>query len=499
MFKLRPAHPHATPALPAAAALPHPQNCHPDPELAAGQGPASPRLSTLLPKLALAPTLLLALPTHAQTLPATPQPNPTLIAQNTPAPTPQPLTRTEAEQLALRNNPRITESALLALAQHQVVRETRAGELPSLFGNITGVTAVEGSRISSGSLTASRLLNHAGGGVSLSQLITDFGRTRNLVATSSLQARAADQSALATREEIVLAVDLAFYNALEAQATLKVAQGTVAARSDVNQQVSALTASNLKSSLDLSFSQVNLSQAQLLVLDAQNQTEAAMASLDEVLGETAPHIYTLIDDTIPAPPVPPAPEPVIAQALQQRPDLAAFRLSHEADVRFAHAQREQLLPTVSALGIVGGTPYGENPPGNTYFPQPWYGAAGVNLSVPIFNGFRFQAQAEEAAYRAQASDQRSRQLTDRIVRDVRTAWLTATTAQQRMAVTRQLVTQANTALDLAQTRYNLGLSSIVELSQAQLQQTQAEIADANARFQYEADLAALRFQTGTQP
>ncbi len=157
------------------------------------------------------------------------------------------------------------------------------------------------------------------------------------------------------------------------------------------------------------------------------------------------------------------------------------------------------MPTISGLGTVGGTPWAPNPDSTVYFTENWYGAAGVNLSVPIFNGFKFHAQAEEADLRARASNEHTRQLADRITRDVRTAWLTTNTALQRMSVTRQLLTQANTALDLAQTRYNLGLSSIVELSQAQLQQTEAQIADSNARFEYEADLATLRFQTGTQP
>jgi outer membrane protein len=66
-----------------------------------------------------------------------------------------------------------------------------------------------------------------------------------------------------------------------------------------------------------------------------------------------------------------------------------------------------------------------------------------------------------------------------------------------MSVTAELLQEANTALDLADTRYRLGLNSIVELSQAQLQQTEAQIAEANARFDYEADLAALRFQSGS--
>ena len=405
------------------------------------------------------------------------------------------LTRIQAEQLALKDNPRISVAALLALAQTQVVRETRSAELPSLNGNLTGVDAEEGSRISSGTLNASRLLYHAGAGVVLNQLITDFGRTKNLVASSDLQSKAADQNALATRADIALAVDVAFYRALEAQATLAVAEGTVQARQTVSDQVSALTASKLKSTLDQSFAQVNLSQAKLLALDAQNQYDAAMATLNEVLGTTNDAQFRLVDDAAPPAPAAASPDEVIAMALRQRPDLIALRDAHDADVRFAKAQHDLLLPTISGLGIVGTTPIGSS----EYFPQNWYGAAGVNIGVPLFNGFRYHAEASEADLRAKASSEQDRALEDRIVRDVRTAWLTMQTAQQRMSVTAQLLQQANTALDLAQTRYNLGLSSIVELSQGQLQQTQAQIDDANARFDYEADLAALRFQSGVIP
>jgi outer membrane protein len=403
------------------------------------------------------------------------------------------LTRQQAEQLALKNNPRISVATLLALAQKQLVRETRSAELPSLYGDGTAVGAEQASRLSSGSLSASRLLNHVGAGVQLNQLVTDFGHTHNLIASSSLRTKAAEQSAEATRADIVLATDLAFYNALEAQATLQVAQSTVNARQNVGYQVDALTASKLKSTLDQSFAQVNLSQAKLLVLDSENQAAATMAALIEILGSDSDHRYHLEDDSEIPSIVASSAEAVVALALQQRPDLRAQQLTHDADVRFSKAQHEQMLPTISATGVLGSTPIGSS----TYFDQNWYGAGGVNVSVPIFNGFKFHAEATEADLRAKASDEQSRQLTDRIVRDVRTAWLAANTAQQRMAVTAQLLKQSNTALDLAQTRYQLGLSSIVELSQAQLQQTQAQIADANARFEYEADLATLRFQSGS--
>lgn len=438
-------------------------------------------------------------------LPPAPMPSQFLIAaaqtqaSNTNAPVNtsnlQTLTRQQAEQLALQHNPHVRVATLTALAQKQVVREQRAALLPSLTGDATAVGAEQASRLAAGSIDASRLLNHAGAGVTFTQLVTDFGRTTNLVGSANLQAQASMQNAEATREAIVLAADIAFYNALEAQATLAVARSTQEARSNVNDQVSALTASKLKSTLDQSFSEVNLSQAKLLVLDAQNQADAAFANLNDVLGLTSDQRYTLVDDTDLPVPIQPTVDAIIAQALQQRPDLLAQQSIHDADVRFAKAQRDQLLPTISVLGVAGAAPVGSS----TYFTQNTYGAAGVNLSVPIFEGFRYHAEASEARLRAQASDAQSQVIRDRIVRDVRTAWLSTQTALQRMQVTAELVKEADMALRLAQTRYQLGLSSIVELSQAQLQQTQAQIDAANARFEYEADVATLRFQAGAQP
>jgi outer membrane protein len=122
--------------------------------------------------------------------------------------------------------------------------------------------------------------------------------------------------------------------------------------------------------------------------------------------------------------------------------------------------------------------------------------AGVNLSIPIFNAFLFSARAQEADLRAPAAQQQVKELQDSIARDVRTTALQAQSNLQRIAMAQQLLDQAASALDLAQIRYNLGLSSIVELSQAQLAQTQAQIDLAEVRYAYAGSLASIRFQTG---
>ena len=116
------------------------------------------------------------------------------------------------------------------------------------------------------------------------------------------------------------------------------------------------------------------------------------------------------------------------------------------------------------------------------------------MNIPIFNGFLYPARSKEAALRAQANSEQLRDLKDRIANDVRTSWLNSITAYNRIGVSQQFVDQANLAVSLSQTRYSLGLSSIVELSQAQLQQTEAQIQYAAAKYQYQIAQAVLRFQ-----
>ena len=407
----------------------------------------------------------------------------------------QRLTRTEAERLAIRNNPRITASKLLALAQHQVVRETRSADLPTAYGDVSAVDAHEAGRLSAGSLTSSRLLTHAGAGGGFTQLITDFGRTHNLVLAQKLEEKAANANALATTEDIVLATDGAFYNALTAQGVLQVARQTVNTRQTTQTQISQLSRNNLRSTLDLSFANVTLSQAQLLQLDAQNNADATMAALDAVLGLDHEAHYELVDETSPLTAPPTSADSLIQQALQQRPDLEALNFDQQSSQKYARAQRQQMLPSITAAGTVGSAPIRPD----QYYTSNWWGAIGVNMNIPIFNGFLYTSQAKEAGYRASAASERSRDLRDRIVRDVSTAWLNANTAYQRLGVTGQLVKQANLALQLAQTRYTLGLSSIVELSQAQLQQTSAEIDNTEAQYQYRLALATLNYQIGANP
>ena len=156
----------------------------------------------------------------------------------------------------------------------------------------------------------------------------------------------------------------------------------------------------------------------------------------------------------------------------------------------AKAQAELWNPTLSAVAVAGVTPVREPPLASNY------AAAGFNLTIPIFDGRLYSARHREAEFAADAAREQVNELADQVARDVRVAYNDANTAFQNLGLTDQLKQQADLALQLAQARYNLGLSSIVELSEAQLNQAQAGVAQAQAKYQFQISVDSLNYQTG---
>jgi outer membrane protein len=403
--------------------------------------------------------------------------------------TPQTLTLQQAEQIAIQNHPRIRAATYLASAAKEQVTEARSAYYPTVYGSITAVDAESNSRITAGALNNPIIYEREGNGLTVNQLITDFGRTHELVKSSTYHAKAEEENVVTTRADVLVAVDEAYYAVLKAQAVLTVAQETVKNRQLVSDQVTALEHNKIKSGLDVSFANVDLAQAQLLLIQAQNDVDASFAQLSEALGYADQRTFQLAEQQLPE--APPADiNQFTQQALADRPELIGQRLNVDSAHSYATAERDLSFPTLSATGTAGVTPEGADQL------APRYAAAGFNLNIPIFNGHLFGALHSEAASRARAEDESLRDLQDRIARDVRTAWLSANSAFQRLALTEQLLKQSTDALDLAQARYRLGLSSIIELSQAQLNQTQAQIEQASAKYDYQMQLSILNYQVG---
>ena len=407
---------------------------------------------------------------------------------------PAPLTLATARDTALRNHPRISRAELEALAANAQVTQARAGFMPTLTFNATAVEAGnDNTRIAAGGLNNPAIYDREADGLNATLLLTDFGRTQHLLDSARLQSRAQAANIAATRDDVVLHVDVAFYSALKAQAVLAVARQTLDTRKMLLDQVRELARNKLKSALDLSFASVAYEEGNLLVAKANADLKSAFATLVNVLGEREPRPYQLVEVRLPAPAAA-DPDALVKQALAQRPDLVRIRLEHEAAVEQAKAQKALNYPVINAFGSGGVIPIRDESHLNDR-----YIAGGLNLSLPLFDGSLNSAKQAEAEYRARAADERLRDNENMAVYDVRSSSLNVNYAFERLDLTRRLFENASQAFLLAQARYKVGSSSIIELSQAQLSKTTAEIANTSAAYDYQIQRAILDFQVGTRP
>ena len=166
-----------------------------------------------------------------------------------------------------------------AQAAGAAVQQVKAAYQPLLSGNLTTVGADSGTSIAAGTLQTSGLSSRGAMGVGISQLVTDFGRTASLAESARLRAASQDRNTATARAQVLVQVDQAYFSVLAAEAVLQVARAQVEMQRLTLRQVQALAASNLKSTLDVSFAEVSVSEAELALYQAENTAKANRALL----------------------------------------------------------------------------------------------------------------------------------------------------------------------------------------------------------------------------
>jgi outer membrane protein len=404
----------------------------------------------------------------------------------------QTLTLAQAEETALTNQPRMLAVQLRRQAYAERVRETKSGLFPTINFNATGVEVADtGTSTAAGNITTSSVSDRFAYGGNLTQLITDFGRTSALVRSAQSSADAQSDLATLTRAQVRLNVREAYYQVLGAEAVLRAAQAAQANRQLISRQISALAQSELKSTLDVNFAKVLESEAELAVVRAQSAVARQRAQLATVMGFEQPVTAVLNDATLPQnEALPPTPDDLLKEAQAQRADLSAAQAQQRAASEFALSEKRLSYPTLNVLASAGQIPYHDHTLHDDY------AAAGFNLSIPVFNGGLFAARRNEADREADARARDVQQMQLEVGEQVRDAWYRADEAYRSIDMTSRLLAESREALRLAQDRYGAGLSSIVELNEAQLNETSAEITAADATYTYLTRRTQLDFTAG---
>lgn len=401
-----------------------------------------------------------------------------------------PLSLAQAESIAIANQPRLLAAQLRAQASAQRIREARSGLQPTINFNATGALVADtGSSTAVGNITTSAVSDRFAYGGNLSQLVTDFGRTSSLIRSTRFQSDAQGDLATLTRAQVRLNVREAYYGVLGAEAVLRAAQAAQQNRHLISRQLEALAQSELRSTLDVNFAKVLESEAELAVVRAQSTVSRERSRLATAMGEPQEVHAALSEPTNPDV-LPATPEDLLQQAMTERADLSAAHAQQLSAEQFAQSEKRLSYPTLNVLGAAGQVPYHDHTLHDSY------AAAGFNLNIPVFNGGLFAARRAEAQLEATARTRDTEALRLQVNEQVRSTWYRADEAYRSLDVTARLVQQSKEALRLAQDRYDAGLGSIVELNEAQLNETSAEISAADATYTYLSRRADLDFAAG---
>lgn len=408
-----------------------------------------------------------------------------------------------AIQIAVEQHPLIRKSRERSLAAGAIMEQAKSKYYPQIdaYAIQTGGVLRPLSYFNVGGAQNRPTSYGNNVGVLVDQLLYDFGRTAHTVLAERANQDAAEKDVLTHNALVVLTVQQAYINCLRQQDILKIAVETVKERRMLRDRIALLHKHQLKSKLDLDLIAMELTKAEVLLVQSTNSLQMAFASLNNAMGVRGPSDYQLEELPAAAPPRQTL-ESLIQEGLAYRPELLGSSDRVRAADEKIKSAKALNYPTISALGMTGFTYWSS--PAFSADPAPyvgkldgWYGVAGT-ISVPIFTGFLIENRVAEARAQKQKVEQRKRDLDNKVTLEVTDAYLTLQTAEQEIRVTTQEVVAAREALTLAKERYRLGLGSIVELSMATVTLVTAEVRLADAQYASKTGMAALAFATGSE-
>lgn len=399
----------------------------------------------------------------------------------------------QAVELALQNHPLLKEADATLVAAGARTEQARSQYYPQVSANIDnsyGAGRIN-PRFSVGGALLQQNQSIFVSGVLANQRIYDFGYTKHLVESSQLAERAQEEDINARRALVALNVQRAYFNSLKRRRLVQIAEETVRERGLIKSQIEALHRQQLKSKLDLDLVQVELTNAETLLVRARNELKASFADLNRAMGIAGPEDYVLDDLAVEIRQPRPL-EALIADSLSH-PELRKARelvASSEAKVL---AMKKQYLPTISAMASGGSfDPY--DPRSNQEHGGWW--AAGALMSMPLFTGFMIENQVREAAAQQDAARATSMNIEQALTQQVTTSYLETLSLAEQIRLAEEQVKTAKEALRLARQRYKLGLGSIVEVTQSEVAVTGAETRLADAQYDYKIAEVTLAYAAG---
>ena len=324
----------------------------------------------------------------------------------------------------------------------------------------------------------------------LKQTIYDFGRTSGAVEAARGNRDAADNALAVTRQDLTLRVRVAFYLVLALEKQVLAVRENVKAREDIFRQAQEFFNQGIRARVDVARAEANYFAAQTNLIRAENNREIARVELANAMGIASLGERTPVGTSFALLSLPER-NSSRQHALSNRAELLQFAALKSAANGNLTSAKSSFLPILSGVASVGYADRDFPPSGDVW-------AVGLNLTVPLFSGFSSVEQVHEATAALNSIEARQNNLKLQIIKEVEAAWFGGNDAAARMVSTRKEVEAADESKLLAEGRYQEGIGSIIEVTDAQSQTLDAQTANIQAMFDYYTALARLDRAVGKQ-
>ena len=392
-----------------------------------------------------------------------------------------------ATKIALENNPSIKIAYSNVDYSNASLRLSRSNYFP-LLGIIGSASRTEGAFVFNPSFPPrDQQYNNYTAGFQLQQLIYDFGRTSNKVSASGDLVSSSLYDLKSATEDLIMLVEINCYTYLQAQYLEKVDREALAQTEEHLKLAEAFYKAGTQPEYDVTKAQVDVANAKLNLIHSQNQIKVSKLLLENSLGVKIPNEF-IITDSLKYDSLKISIDSVKSVALDNRTDLKSLQLKLAAQKSLVSSVWSQNLPSISAFGNYNWNGFN--------FPLYSRWSAGINLSIPIFQGFSVSAQVQQAESQEKNIEASIEQLTLSILSEVQENYLAVIDAENRIAAAKQLVLQAEENFRLATQRYKAGVGSATEITDAQLALSNARYSNIQAHYDYLTSLVSLKRSMG---
>ena len=407
------------------------------------------------------------------------------------------LTLKQAIAIGLREHPSLKESKERVSAAKYQIGSARAAYLPQFtftnnlyWGN--SFPATSGAAGTSGppglggvgATTSDYYINR----VSASQLIYDFGKTLGQIAQSRATYKQTREDYAGNRQQVVLDVRTSYFGYLAALRARKVTEETVRQNEELVKQARGFYDVGLKAKIDVTKAEANLYDAEASLIRAKNTVDLTRVTLMTAMGlKTWP--YHGVEDVIEVTRQPQSLADLKARALNQRPEIVKNRYQQDYSQAALRVARSGWFPTLNTIAAYGWSgpdaPFGSEALEN----KSWW--VGAGLTVPIFDGLLSYHNVKTANANIRATLANREVLSQNISKEVEQVYLDVNSAWELIRATKKALEAARENYRLAQGRYQVGVGSIIEVTDAQVQYFQADLRYVQALYDYRVAEARL--------